>query len=54
MLFTLPLADISEQNTRMNEGEKSDKDIAKHADEWIAKNQSTWNGWLDQARKAAK
>jgi glycine betaine/proline transport system substrate-binding protein len=53
-LFTLPLADISEQNTRMNEGEKSDKDIAKHVDEWIAKNQGTWNGWLDQARKAAK
>ncbi len=52
--LTLPLADINEQNTRMNEGEKSDKDIAKHVDEWIAKNQETWNGWLDAARKAAK
>ncbi|BCS87756.1 glycine betaine/L-proline ABC transporter substrate-binding protein ProX [Pseudodesulfovibrio sediminis] len=52
--FTLPLADVSEQNTRMNEGEKSDKDIAKHVDEWITKNQDTWNGWLDAARKAVQ
>ncbi len=53
-LFTLPLSDISEQNTLMNEGEKSQKDINRHADEWIAKNQEKWNGWLDAARAAAK
>ena len=29
-------------------------DIARHVDEWIAKNQSTWDGWLAEARKAAK
>ena len=52
-VFTLPLADISEQNTRMNEGEKSGKDIARHVDEWIAKNKATWDGWLEAARKAA-
>lgn len=51
--FTLPLADVSAQNTRMNEGEKSDKDIAKHVDEWIAANQDVWNGWLKAAREAA-
>ncbi len=53
-VFTLPLADINEQNTRMNGGEKSEKDIARHADEWIAKNQEKWNGWLSAARMAAK
>ncbi|PIE56271.1 MAG: proline/glycine betaine ABC transporter substrate-binding protein ProX [Desulfobulbus propionicus] len=53
-VFTLPLSDVNEQNTRMNEGEKSEKDIARHVDEWIAKNQATWNGWLEEARKAAK
>ena len=53
-VFTLPLADISAQNARMNTGEKSEKDIAKHADEWIAKNKDTWNGWLTEARNAAK
>ncbi len=53
-VFTLPLSDINEQNTRMNEGEKSDKDIAAHVDEWIAKNKATWDGWLTEARKAAQ
>jgi len=53
-VFTLPLSDINEQNTRMNEGEKSKKYIEKHVNEWIAKNQDKWNGWLEEARKAAK
>lgn len=53
-VFSLSLEDINAQNTRMNEGEKSEKDIAKHVDEWIAKNQSKWNGWLEAARAAAK
>jgi glycine betaine/proline transport system substrate-binding protein len=53
-LFTLPLADINEQNTRMNAGEKSAKDIQKHVTEWIAKNQAQWDDWLAQARAAAK
>jgi len=51
--FNLPLADIAEQNNRMNEGEKSAKDIEKHVDEWIAKNQDKWNAWLASARNAA-
>jgi glycine betaine/proline transport system substrate-binding protein len=53
-VFTLPLSDINEQNTRMYEGEKSQKDIERHVDQWIAKNQQKWNGWLEQARKAAQ
>ncbi len=53
-LFTLPLEDINEQSTKMNEGEKTEKDIARHADEWIRKNQKTWDGWLAEARKAAQ
>ncbi len=53
-VFTLPLLDINEQNTRMNEGEKGAKDIERHVNEWIAANQETWNGWLDHARQAAK
>jgi glycine betaine/proline transport system substrate-binding protein len=53
-VFSLPLIDINEQNTRMSEGEKSQKDIEKHVAEWISKNQATWDGWLDAARKAAQ
>ncbi len=53
-LFRVPLSDINEQNTRMNEGEKSQKDIQKHVKEWISNNKATWDGWLDQARNAAQ
>lgn len=53
-VFSLPLNDINEQNTKMNEGEKSQKDIERHVDEWIAANNTTWNGWLKAARDAAK
>ena len=53
-LFTLSLADINEQNTRMNAGEKSAKDIQKHVTEWIAKNLATWNDWLQKARAATE
>ncbi|MFH1135364.1 MAG: glycine betaine/L-proline ABC transporter substrate-binding protein ProX [Pseudomonadota bacterium] len=51
---TIPLQDINEQNTKMYEGEKSQKDIERHVDEWIAKNKAVWDGWLEAARKAAK
>ncbi len=53
-LFALPLEDINEQNTLMNEGEKTAKDIERHAAEWIAKNKEMWDNWLSEARKAAK
>jgi glycine betaine/proline transport system substrate-binding protein len=53
-LFTLPLSDINAQNARMNEGEKSQKSIEKHVDEWIAANKTTWEGWLTAARQAGK
>lgn len=53
-VFTLPLDDINEQNTRMNAGEKSQRDIERHVDEWITKNRDKWNSWLAQAREAAK
>ena len=53
-LFTLSLNDINEQNTKMQGGEKSRKDIDRHADEWITKNRITWDGWLQSARASAQ
>lgn len=53
-VFTLQLGDINEQNTKMFDGEKSEKDIQGHVDGWIAKNQDKWNGWLTEARSAVK
>lgn len=52
-LFTLPLNDINEQNTKMDDGENSQRDVERHAQEWIEKNRSQWDGWLTEARKAA-
>ena len=51
-VFTLPLGDINAQNTRMQDGEKSEKDIDGHVKEWISNNQAAWDGWLAEARKA--
>ncbi len=53
-VFKLALADINEQNTKMQSGEKSQKDIERHAQEWIAAHQEQWNSWLEAARAAAK
>ena len=52
-VFSLPLADINEQNTKMKDGEDSKKDIKRHVEEWIKKNQEKWNSWLEAARQAA-
>jgi len=52
-LFKLPAADVNAQNSRMHNGEKSQKDIERHADEWIQNHQAIWQKWLSEARKAA-
>ncbi|SMC71979.1 glycine betaine/proline transport system substrate-binding protein [Fulvimarina manganoxydans] len=46
--------DISAQNLLMQQGQDSEADIEKHADAWIAGHQDQWNGWLEEARAAAK
>jgi glycine betaine/proline transport system substrate-binding protein len=53
-LFALPLADINAQNTQMEDGEKSEADVARHAQEWIDKNREQWDVWLAAARTAAQ
>ena len=44
---SIPLADIAQQNLKMNAGEKSEKAIKKHAEEWIKANQSTFDSWIN-------
>lgn len=53
-VFQISVSDISAQNSKMKDGENTMEDIERHADEWIAANAETWNGWLEQARKAAE
>ena len=53
-VFTLPLADVNAQNTKMNQGENKARDIERHVDQWIEANKATWDKWLAEARAAAK
>ena len=46
--------DISAQNLRMRDGEKSAEDIDRHADAWIKGHQATFDGWIKEAMAAAK
>lgn len=48
---SIPLGDISAQNMKMNQGEKSERDVRRHAKEWIKANQSTFDSWIKKAKK---
>lgn len=52
-LLEIPLIDINEQNTRMEDGEDSQDQIDGQAREWIQKNQETWDAWMKEAKAAA-
>ena len=53
-VMKLPISDINAQNNRMAQGEKTAADIERHTDSWIKAHQKTFDGWLAQARAAAK
>ena len=52
-VVAIPLEDIFAQNARMFEGEDSEEDLERHAEEWIAANRALFDQWLDEARAAA-
>jgi len=43
---SIPLSDVASQNMLMNQGEKSERAIKKHAADWIKANQSTFDSWI--------
>ncbi|WP_119395917.1 glycine betaine/L-proline ABC transporter substrate-binding protein ProX [Salinibius halmophilus] len=45
---------VSAQNRLVSDGENTDSDIERHANNWIAANQDEFNSWLEAARDAAK
>ena len=47
---SIPLADISAQNMKMNKGGKSERDVKRHAKEWVKANKSTFDGWIKKAK----
>ena len=52
-MVKIPVNDIGAQNKKMQDGEKSMKDIKRHAQEWIKTHRAEFDKWLDAARKAA-
>ena len=53
-LMQLPVGDISAQNHMMSQGQNKPSDINRHVDGWIKAHQKTFDGWLEQARAAAR
>jgi glycine betaine/proline transport system substrate-binding protein len=53
-LATIPVNDVSAENTLMNQGEDSSDDIDRHVADWIKANQATFDGWIAEAKKAAQ
>jgi glycine betaine/proline transport system substrate-binding protein len=53
-IMSIPFADIAAQNAKMFEGENTEADIERHVNEWVAAYKQEWNGWLEEARRAAK
>ena len=53
-VMKLPVGDITAQNNAMNNGENTERDIERHADGWIKAHQTLFDGWLDDARQAAR
>ena len=53
-VMVLPIADISSQNSRMQDGENRQQDVKRHTDGWIKAHQKTFDGWIAQAMAAAK
>ncbi len=50
---SIPLEDIAAQNARMFEGEDSEEELQRHAEEWIEANREQFDAWLEEARGAA-
>jgi glycine betaine/proline transport system substrate-binding protein len=52
-VIEISVGDINAQNLKMIEGENTQADIERHAEEWIEENRDVVDGWLEEARAAA-
>lgn len=51
-LVKVGLEDRVTQNLAMKNGEDSEADLTRHAEQWIASNKAAFDGWVEEARKA--
>ncbi len=52
-IIKLNINDVSAQNMMMSQGKNSMADIESHVNGWIKANQSQFDAWVDEAKKAA-
>ncbi len=52
-IIKLNINDVSAQNMMMSQGKNSVADIESHVSGWIKANQSQFDAWVDEAKKAA-
>ena len=50
----LNINDISAENMLISQGENSEADIVHHAQSWIKGHEKVFQGWINEAKKAAK
>ncbi|CDX52875.1 glycine betaine transporter subunit; periplasmic-binding component of ABC superfamily [Mesorhizobium plurifarium] len=49
----IPIQDIDDENLLIHNGEKTNDDIRRHAENWKKAHLEQWNGWIAEAKKAA-
>lgn len=53
-LAQIPINDVSAENILIRDGEKTEKDVKRHAMDWIAEHQAEFDSWIEAAKKAAQ
>jgi hypothetical protein len=53
-VMKLPIGDINAQNLRMSQGANTQQDLERHTDGWIRVHRPLFDGWIEQARAAAR
>jgi glycine betaine/proline transport system substrate-binding protein len=52
-LVTIPIDDINTAILRQYDGEKTVKQVRKHAEEWVKQNQTQFSAWVEAAKQAS-
>ncbi len=51
-LVKIPAEDINQESLRIKEGENTPDDIRRHAQEWVARNQDSFNVWIEKVKSS--
>ena len=51
-VVSIPVDDVNAESALIKDGENSQDDIRRHAEEWVDNNSELFEGWLQEARQA--